>query len=883
MLGVPSPTIPLPPGLELAGRYRLGALVRGLGNSYLAHDVVRDCAVVVKLLGAMPFDVDLGRVEQAVAPLRALDATWLPRPLQLCDAHLQDRHCVFLVQERLEGETLEERLLRTGPMQPSEARALARRLLELLCTLAGHEPPLVHGDIHPGNLLLLPGGGVALVDWGAVKAAARDWSGDAYGPEGWTQAVNREFVAPEVPMGQGNPRSDLYGAGACLAYALTGLAPEAIRDKDPRRLLSRGLEQAHVPRSLAAVLVPLLEATMERRLDSPQAALELLMDPLAGRRGGFTVRREGEPVDWHMEPRPRLGALWSGLGVALASLLALPLLGAACAVVLPVAFGMAGWVIALRLGLGLGLGLAGLVVLRAGVRAFSPMGRLRLEGMGRALRYRHGRQPWVEIPWLQIGRVRRRGPLLGIDGAWCVPPAILPRRRTLWVAPVHEDGLDRLAARIGAHQARARALLSGSMRPGERRWPGARRPPVSMAVPAGLVLLVAVLLTGRWGGDEPATDGGVIDGPRLALEDRAVAAPHGATGAQGLEARVALSRLATMRPATSPEEARTMAIAAAALYGADLDALPPQEPELVGFQGALAELRGEPVALAGGAEPPEGEPGSRPRPATEHPLDFSRALPPLAEDPEASPDAPPSQATEPPVEPATLGTLPHRCPGALEPRVLAPGALMEPACWDEHGTMVWVSDEGSRRGFLVDWTEVSVADYARCVTDGACEAPGRHPGCYGTELARGSYPVNCVDRAQAEAWCSWAGRRLCSQAEHERAASGPGDGVYPWGDAPPACARVIMDARGQQGPAGAPGCGRGGPWPVGSRPAGVSACGALDMSGNLAEWVTGEPGGVTGGGYLDKAPEELQRGALRPLPADLPVPDVGFRCCLDGR
>ena len=67
---------------------------------------------------------------------------------------------------------------------------------------------------------------------------------------------------------------------------------------------------------------------------------------------------------------------------------------------------------------------------------------------------------------------------------------------------------------------------------------------------------------------------------------------------------------------------------------------------------------------------------------------------------------------------------------------------------------------------------------------------------------------------------------------------------------------------------------------MGSRPGGVSGFGVLDLSGNLAEWVAGEPVGVAGGGYLDRAPEELQAGSMRPVPPDLPVPDVGFRCCL---
>jgi hypothetical protein len=857
VLGVPSPGIPLPPGLELAGRYRLGAPVRlGATNSYLAHDVVRDEAVVVKLLSAMPFEVDLERVEAALAPLRSYDAVHVPRFFELCEARLQERHCLLLVQEQLEGENLEDRLLRTGPLPPAEVRALARRLLELLRGFAQHDPPLVHGDINPRNLIFLPGeAGIALVDWGPPKAAARDWSDDRYGPEGWTQAVDRGFVAPEVPMGSVNPRSDLYGVGACLAYALTGLEPDALRDRDPRRHLPRSLEQLHVPRSLASLLAPLLEPTLERRLASPQDALDKLLDPLAGRRdeGG---RRPGEPPDWHMEPDPRVGALWSAVGVGLAALLVSPMLAAGLAVALPVGFGMAGWLIALRLGLGLLLGLVGLLMLRAGVRAFSPMGRLRIQGVGRALRLQQ-RRGWVELPWLQLGRVRRFGPLLRIDGAWSVPPDILPRRRVIWIAPVYEEGLDRLVARIGAQRARARSLLSATMRHGHRRWPGVPRPPLVMGLPAGLLLLLGALVSFHWGSAEPEQDGGVVRTPRSGLDPgpSATAAVGGPAVAEGASQPLDLAELASMRPATTPEEARAQAVLAAERLAPTVEggasepvlerapsALPPSEA--LRFDQAVHPLSVEPAPASNGGERGES--------------------PPLAQ-----------------LDPIGVSAVDDGCPAGFEARGFDPALGVGSACWDRHGTVVRVAADERDEAFLVDWTEVSVADYGRCVAEGSCTPASTRPGCHGTEIAKGRYPINCVDRAQAEAWCAWAGRRLCTQAEHERAARGPGDAVYPWGDAPPACERVVMDARGQAGPAGGPGCGRGGPWPVGSRPEGASEAGVLDISGNLAEWVLGEPGGVAGGGYLDKAPEELQRGGLRPLPPDLAVPDVGFRCCLD--
>lgn len=136
--------------------------------------------------------------------------------------------------------------------------------------------------------------------------------------------------------------------------------------------------------------------------------------------------------------------------------------------------------------------------------------------------------------------------------------------------------------------------------------------------------------------------------------------------------------------------------------------------------------------------------------------------------------------------------------------------------------------------FWIDQTEVTNRQYRQCVVSNACTVEQNQ----GRRFRQNAQPVVGVDWFQAEAYCQWVGGRLPTEAEWEKSARGSDGRVYPWGntfsgDKLNYCDQnCIADWRDQDGNDGYEYTA-----PVGSYPDGASPYGALDMSGNVWEWV----------------------------------------------
>ncbi|HWM86764.1 MAG TPA: serine/threonine-protein kinase [Kofleriaceae bacterium] len=260
-------------GPVLGGRWRLGPRM-GHGaqaDTYLARDEKsppgEEHVVVVKQLHLArrassswkPFEL----FEREVRTLKSLRHPGIPR---FVDSFESEPGVFNLIMERAPGATLWAYRKKVR-FNDDELRDILVKALDILAYLHALNPPVVHRDIKPTNLVRSARGHVSLIDFGGVRDALR--------LEGGSTVIGTfGYMAPEQLHGEASPATDLYGLGATL-IALAG-------DVEPERVPRVGLRMnlaAHLPHMeprLRGALAAMVAPDPDDRPSSAARVLDLL-------------------------------------------------------------------------------------------------------------------------------------------------------------------------------------------------------------------------------------------------------------------------------------------------------------------------------------------------------------------------------------------------------------------------------------------------------------------------------------------------------------------------------------------------------------------------------------------------------------------------------
>lgn len=261
---------------ELPDRYQLQQrLDESEGrDTLLALDRLTQEQVVIKRL-FQPNNSDAKELElfqREAATLRALNHPCIPRYQDSFEFCWQDRTGFAIVQSYVAGRSLQHWLNEGYRFSEREIRQIAASLLDILGYLHDREPPIIHRDINPSNILLTTQpdqsiNQVYLVDFSTVQNFATESIGS------FTVVGTYGYTAPEQLSGRPVKASDLYSLGMTLVQAITGVDPAKLPHRG-RRIEFESLISEQI--ALCHWLKQMVEPNLDQRFSSAYSALQAL-------------------------------------------------------------------------------------------------------------------------------------------------------------------------------------------------------------------------------------------------------------------------------------------------------------------------------------------------------------------------------------------------------------------------------------------------------------------------------------------------------------------------------------------------------------------------------------------------------------------------------
>jgi serine/threonine protein kinase len=254
-------------------RYTIGRQLGQGSNSitYEAIDRETNIQVAIKVVSLTQLD-DWKKIElfeREAKILQQLNHSAIPKYLDYFQIETQSDLYFYLVQEQAPGKSLFQLVESGWHATETEVKNIARQILAILNYLHSLDPPIIHRDIKPNNLIRSEDGTIYLVDFGAVQNTYYNTL-----MRGSTVVGTYGYMAPEQFRGKALPASDLYSLGATLLYLLTHRSPAEL-PQDTLKLDFRN--SVNISESFADWLEKILEPDLDDRFASAEVALTKLL------------------------------------------------------------------------------------------------------------------------------------------------------------------------------------------------------------------------------------------------------------------------------------------------------------------------------------------------------------------------------------------------------------------------------------------------------------------------------------------------------------------------------------------------------------------------------------------------------------------------------
>lgn len=296
------------PNTIIKDRYRIVMKLGkgGMGVVYLAVDLAVDRQVAIKV----NLDLAADAITQFEKEAKMLARIRHPN-LPLVSDHFTIGESQYLVMDYVPGDTLSNAIKKKGAYSEDEVKSLAKQIGNALSYLHQQTPPIIHRDVKPSNIKIMPSGEAILVDFGIAKST--DETMTATGAQGYSPGY-----APPEQYGSATtgPYSDQYSLAATLYAMLTTESPtDAIE-----RMFSGGVLKSlkgfnsQLPNYMVSALERAMSINPEERFQNINDFVDSLTDP------NYSASTILSPTIMRPKKKSRLGVIIGGLAIVVIAL-----------------------------------------------------------------------------------------------------------------------------------------------------------------------------------------------------------------------------------------------------------------------------------------------------------------------------------------------------------------------------------------------------------------------------------------------------------------------------------------------------------------------------------------------------------------------------------